>query len=29
VQAKALLANIRLDWKGQLGTNTQAYYEHL
>jgi hypothetical protein len=23
----ALLANIRLAWKGLLGANTQAYYE--
>jgi hypothetical protein len=24
----ALPANIRLGWKGLLGTNTQAYYEN-
>ncbi len=27
-QAPALLANIRLSWKGLPGTNTLAYYEN-
>ncbi len=27
--APALLANIRLDWKGLPGTNNLAYHEHM